>query len=84
MMETIFILTVSLLPCLVYLSVGIYVVFRLRGKWAGSDGPASGFQKVFAILRRVIALGYLSGCSSLAGDGDTARSGVLDRLVMKL
>jgi AraC-like DNA-binding protein len=84
MMETIFILTVSLLPCLVYLSVGIYVVFKMRGQWDGSDGTTSGIQKDFAILLLVIALCYLSGCSYMAVDVDTALSGVMDRIVMKL
>ena len=84
MMETIFILTVPLLPCLIYLSVGIYVVFKMRAKWDGSDGTTSGIQKDFAILLLVIALCYLSGCSYIVVDVDTMLSGVMDRIVVKL
>ena len=84
MMETVFILAVSLLPCLVYLSVGIYVVFKMRGKWGGSDGTTSGIQNDFAILLLVIALCYLSGCSYMVVDVDTMLSGVMDRIVVKL
>ena len=83
-METVFILAVSLLPCLVYLSVGIYVVFKMRGKWGGSDGTTSGIQNDFAILLLVIALCYLSGCSYMVVDVDTMLSGVMDRIVVKL
>ena len=84
MMETIFILTVSLLPCLIYLSVGIYVVFKMRAKWDGREKTTFRIQKDFAILLFVIAVCYLSGCLYMLRDGGAALSEVTDRLVMKL
>lgn len=84
MVETIFILTVSLLPCLVYLSVGIYVVFKMRGKWDGGDEAASGLVRDVVILVFAIALCYLSGGAHILCGADGSFSDVTDRIVIKL
>ena len=77
-------MTVSLLPCLVYLSVGIYVVFKMRGKWDGGDEAASGLVRDVVILVFAIALCYLSGGAHILCGADGSFSDVTDRIVIKL
>ena len=84
MMETIFIISVSLLPCLVYLSICIYVLAKMRGKWDGSDSTASKVVKEFLILFSLIALCFLSGFPYALFQEEKDIVTVIDRIVLKL
>lgn len=84
MMETIFIISVSPLPCLVYLSICIYVLAKMRGKWDDCDSTASKVVKEILILFSLIALCFLSGLPyALFKEGNGIVT-VIDRIVLKL
>lgn len=83
-METVFILTACLLPCLLYMSAGIFIIVKKR---SGEDKICEAGQKVLrdlAVLVFLIALSYLSeGVYALcAADADFGS--VADHAVMKL
>lgn len=83
-METIFILAVSLLPCLVYLSMCIYLISRFVREEDGGSRAALQIQRDYVIFLTVLAVCFLSGCLDLWFGGTPDLSMLTDRTLLKV
>lgn len=83
-METVFILSTSILPCLVYLSMGLYLVYRYRRGKDAANGTTLQIRKDYMIFLMVQALCFLSGCFILLCSDGPEMSVLMERTVMKV
>lgn len=83
-METFFIAAAYSLPCLVYLSAGLFVAFKMRGRWDSEEQKASKVLKELVILYIVIAVCVFSGFPMALCAGNIALRTVTDSIILKL
>lgn len=83
-METVFILSTSVLPCLVYLSMGLCLVYRYRREKDTASGTVRQIQKDYIFFMMIQALCFLSGCFILLFGDSQALSVLMERTVLKV
>lgn len=85
-METFLILSSCVLPCLVYVSAGVYLTVRLGRTATDNDNEETlhGLSKDLSAVLFIIAACYLTGCLQALLGASVEMEGVMDQTVLKL
>lgn len=83
-METVFILSASVFPCVVYLSMGLYLVYGYRKREGTANGTVARIRKDYMIFLMIQALCFLSGFFVILCEDAPELSVLMERTVLKI